>query len=430
MTQDWTTRPVDETSAARLRDGGLDMRLVTGDAVRPWLQAVARGFQGPESSEEQLDASVVRNADKRITGIYDASAPHPDVPVGTVDSWIGELTLPGRTTLPAAAISAVTVAQTHRRRGIARAMLEGELRAAVSAGVPIAMLTVSESTLYGRYGFGVATTACTIEIDVKRADWVGPRPGGRVDLISRESARDLVAELHDRVRLSRPGDISLPPGHEDRFTGTAPDAKEGGKVRCVRYADADGAARGILTYTVSENHDDFTKAKIDVVTLITETDDAAAALWRYLVDHDLVGTVSASLRSPDDPVVWMIDDVRAATRTLEDHQYLRVLDVPAVLQARRYDRVGRVVLEVTDPLGIAEGRYLLQTNESGAGSVSAAPDDAATDVRLGVSELSSAVLGSVDLRTLARAGRVTGSGVSAAAALLSWPEAAVLGIWY
>ena len=54
------------------------------------------------------------------------------------------------------AISMVTVAATHRRRGIARGLLEGELRAAASAGVPMAGLTVTEATIYGRYGFGPA----------------------------------------------------------------------------------------------------------------------------------------------------------------------------------------------------------------------------------------------------------------------------------
>ena len=77
----------------------------------------------------------------------------PDAPVATIASWIGELTVPGGRGIPSCAISAVTVAPTHRRRGIARAMLEGELGAALDAGAPIAMLTVSESTLYGRYGF-------------------------------------------------------------------------------------------------------------------------------------------------------------------------------------------------------------------------------------------------------------------------------------
>ena len=71
-----------------------------------------------------------------MTGIFDPAAPMPDAPVATIASWIGELTVPGGRGIPSCAISAVTVAPTHRRRGIARAMLEGELRTAAAAGVP------------------------------------------------------------------------------------------------------------------------------------------------------------------------------------------------------------------------------------------------------------------------------------------------------
>ena len=118
-----------------------------------------------------------------MTGIFDPAAPMPAAPVATIASWIGELTVPGGRGIPSCAISAVTVAPTHRRRGIARAMLEGELRTAAAAGIPLAMLTVSESQLYGRYGFAPAAASASWHIDVKRAVWIGPRPGGRVDFV-------------------------------------------------------------------------------------------------------------------------------------------------------------------------------------------------------------------------------------------------------
>ncbi|MFP3813618.1 GNAT family N-acetyltransferase, partial [Bacillus sp. SIMBA_005] len=83
-------------------------------------------------------------------------APASAFPVATTNAWVTPLTIPGGGELDMWAISMVTVAATHRRRGIARSLLEGELRAAVSAGVPMAGLTVSEATIYGRYGFGSA----------------------------------------------------------------------------------------------------------------------------------------------------------------------------------------------------------------------------------------------------------------------------------
>ena len=153
---------LDDALRERLAASGLEPRLVAvddSDAFAHWFQVVARGFLDGERSDEEVAASRERGGHRRRTGIFDPSAPMPDAPVATIASWIGELTVPGGRGIRSCAISAVTVAPTHRRRGIARAMLEGELRTAVAAGIPIAMLTVSESQLYGRYGFAPAAAS-------------------------------------------------------------------------------------------------------------------------------------------------------------------------------------------------------------------------------------------------------------------------------
>src|SRR6478609_10055879 len=180
--------PVDEGSRTRLAATGLEPRLVSFEdenAYANWYQVVARGFLDGERSDAEVAASRERSGHRRMTGIFDPAAPMPAAPVASIASWIGELTVPGGRGIPSCAISAVTVAPTHRRRGIARAMLEGELGAAADAGAPIAMLTVSESPLYGRYGLAPAAAGASWHIDIKRATWTGPRPGGRVDFIPR-----------------------------------------------------------------------------------------------------------------------------------------------------------------------------------------------------------------------------------------------------
>lgn len=431
---DWRDAPVDEASRDALRGRGLHYRTLAGDDVEGWLHSVARGFQDGEPSEAQISAGRARNSGKRVTGVYDDGAPAAAVtgPVATIASWIGDLTLPGETAVPACAISAVTVAPTHRRRGVARALLEGELRTAAAHGLPAAMLTVSESTLYGRYGFGVAAESASLAVDTKRAHWTGPRPLGRVDFITREHAKDLFARLHERTRLATPGEISLPPGHEDRFTGTAPDASHGGEMRCVQYTDPQGEPRGVVSYRIRPNDDDFTKGTAEVSYLVADGDDAYAALWRFLLELDLVGTVRVDLAAADEPILWMIDDRRAAEVRLRDHQYVRILDVPAVLSARRYAGAGAAVLDVEDPLELAGGRFRLEVDIAGVGTVTRLDEDAAAgtpSVRLGIAELSAACLGGVSLMTLARAGRVRGAD-AAAARLLSGQVTPRLGLWY
>ncbi|GAA1993514.1 GNAT family N-acetyltransferase [Microbacterium pumilum] len=428
---------IDPSTVVRLAGVGLEPRLVSiedPDAFGNWLQVVARGFLDSERSDEQRTAVRERSAYRRATGIYDDSAPMPEAPVATIASWIGELALPGGAGIPSCAISAVTVAPTHRRRGIARAMLEGELKVADRAGVPIAMLTVSESQLYGRYGFAPAAASASWHIDVKRAHWIGPRPGGRVDFIPRERLRELIAPLHDRVRLSVAGEIDVPGGHWDSYAGTRPDAKDAGSTRAVQYADEAGEVRGVAVYSVRENEKDWTKSTVSVSYLLAETDDAYAALWRFFLELDLIGEVRAHELSVDEPLRWMISDQRAATVMVSDHQYVRILDIVVALEAREYAASGTLVLDVEDALGYAAGSWVLTVDAGGHGHVTAAEPgnapDGAVGVQLGVEELSAAYLGGVSLATLAAAGRVRSTDAAAAARVFGWHAVPRLSVWY
>jgi len=432
----WRDAPVDQRSRAALAVRDLEYRTVAHGADADhaaWLQAASRGFQDDERTEEQIAAHREASGYRRLTGVYDGAAPVPEMPVATLSSWIGELSVPGGRGIPSCAISSVTVAPTHRRRGIARAMLEGELRAAAAAGAPMAMLTVSESTLYGRYGFAPAAGSASWTIETKRAGWRGPQPAGRVDFIPRQRARELLPLVHERMRTAAPGEIDVPGDFWDRFTATRPDIKDGGKLRAVQFADAAGEVRGLALYTVTGNDEDFTKARVHVSYLLAETDDAYAALWRFLLDLDLVGTVTAHELSVDEPLMWMIDDQRAATVTVRDHQYVRILDVAAALQARTYAAPGRFLLAVADALDITAGHYLLDIAPHGTATVTpagTAPLPGTVPVEMDIRELSAVYLGGVSPVTLARAGLVRTTDAAAFARAFSWHVAPRLSLWY
>ena len=435
MTSHSTAAP-DAAMRDALAELGLEPRLVStndAEAFEAWLQVAARGFLDQELNAEQVGSARGRFGYRRLVGVHDSFAPVPNSPVATIASWIAELTVPGGRGIPSSAISAVTVAPTHTRRGIGRAMVEEELRLAASEGVPVAVLTVSESTLYGRYGFGPAALAGSLKVDTKRARWVGPVAQGRVDYISRERARELLPDLHERVRLSSPGELEMPGGHWDSIAGTRPDAKDSGKHRAVQYTDPAGEVRGVALYSVAANHDDFTKATATVTYLVAETPDAYAAVWRFLLQLPLVGELRAYLQSVDEPVRWMIDDQRAATVTVVDHQYVRIIDVPVALQARTFGAPGALALDVSDPQGLATGRWILRVDDQGAGTVTPWEDEAPADavaVRLGITELSAAYLGGVSLATLAAAGRVQTTDASTATRIFSWHVTPRLSFWY
>jgi predicted N-acetyltransferase YhbS len=331
MTVDFRTAPIEEQSAANLAAKGYELRLVDTadrDAVERYVRAEMRGFLGTANNREMLDAHVAELvANRRLSAVYDPDGVDPLTPIATSNSWIGPLTMPGDRDIPAWAISGVTTAQTHRRRGIQRQIIEAELRTARSLGLSVAMLTVSESSIYGRYGFGVAAMAATYTISTRGLTWTGPEPDGRLDFITVRQWRDAAPDLFETVRLRHPGEVRPFALRWDQMAGfTTWDGDKSGERQAVQYRDAEGVVRGLAIYKVNDQPG-FERMKVDLINLIASTDDAYAALWRFFVEMDLVGTVSYDLGSVDEPMRWMVSDARAVEVRTFDMQYLRVLNV-------------------------------------------------------------------------------------------------------
>ncbi|MEO8261010.1 MAG: GNAT family N-acetyltransferase [Pseudolysinimonas sp.] len=434
-TRNALTEPIDPAVAARLAATGLRMDLADPDdaaVAEPWSEAANRGFHGGKVTPERHAEWREANSARRNTGVWDESSSSLE-PVGTSNSWISRLAVPGNRTIDGWAISTVTVASTHHKRGIARALLEAEL-ATAAKHVPMAMLTVSESSLYQRYGFAPAAFAADYEFDIRRTTWTGPTPDGRVEYITLDQFAEALAEMHPRLLPTSPGQIDIWPLRVAQIAGTAASEEDRAKkLRAIRYLDAGGTSRGIALYKISGGDDDFVAHELTVEHLVTETADADAALWRYLLEVPLVAKVKAGHRHLEEPVHWMITDWRAATVTVWEHQYLRILDVPAVFEARGYLTDGRIEFEVDDPYGYASGRFEL-TIQDGVGSIAAiAGLSGAPALTLGVPELSAIYLGGVKAATLVAAGRIRESEAGAAAladGLLRSEATPFLSIWY
>ncbi len=406
MSETFLTAPADDRSAAALAASGLRYALVDPAdeaAFTEWIRADARGFHGRWPGEEALAETRDYLADRRTTAVYDdALTPSP---VGTVNSWIAPLTVPGGARVDSWAISSVTVAPTHRRRGIATALLGGELRTAHRLGVPLAILTVSESVIYGRWGFGPATFASDWRIDTKRARWAGGDTPGRLSFAEPEQYRETGRRVLDAAFAARAGEIATTPYLADRLVGPLKDDTDADRARLVRYDSPSGTPEGFVSYAVKETHD-FARQTAEVNYLAAATDRALTALWRYLLDLDLVAEVRIHTRGVDEPLPALVSDIRGARVTnVQDHLWARLLDIPATLSARSYERDGTLVLEVTDDLALADGRYRL-TVDGGRGRVERTTEEA--DVTLPVAALSSAYLGHDVTRGLALAGRIAG----------------------
>jgi predicted acetyltransferase len=416
----------DQLAADGLRLGRADVH--DRDAFAAWFRAESRGFMSPALSDERIgQRHGYLNPTDLLSGVWDSTAADPASPVATIESWVADLTIPGGTSVPAWAISGVTVAPTHRRRGIARALLEMELRDAARAGVPLAMLTVSESTIYGRFGFAPAALARDLVIDTRRASWTGPDAPGRVHFVTADQIQVVGYEIVERVRLATPGQMHYSGVLWDRQLGLMVGDDNAKNLRFVRYDDIDGDSQGFAVYSVREDEADFSQHTLALHALVTASAGAYAGLWRFLLEMDLVSTVKAHLRPVDEPLRWMISDFRAVQVTEIDHLWTRVLDAPAALRARTYASPGRLVIGVDDGLGFAAGTWTLDVDETGRATVT--PTDRAPDVVVSVAALSALHLGGASAHALAAAGMVHGDFGRLDATFHS-PIAPYLSIWF
>ncbi|MDQ2679180.1 MAG: sterol carrier protein domain-containing protein, partial [Actinomycetota bacterium] len=222
--------------------------------------------------------------------------------------------------------------------------------------------------------------------------------------------------VHDSVRSARPGGLSRSAPWWDALFGEVEMYLGGGRRQlALVHRDDRGRPDGYAIYVVDE---DWSRGQanhtLDVWELIGEDVGVEVALWRALVQHDLVATVTGAIAV--DHALWdvVVDARQVASRWEQDLLWVRVLDVPAALAARRYGAADALVLSIRDPfLGRAEGTFRLETDAQGVAHCS--PHDGPADLELDVADLGSTLLGGTSLRRLQRAGRIGVATADAAA---------------
>ncbi|MFD8722745.1 GNAT family N-acetyltransferase [Streptomyces sp. NPDC059629] len=383
----------------------VEVRPISEPEFADWQRALKTGFlQHPTLTADQLDARRRQFVPGRLLGAFDGPRC-----VATFRSFTQELTAVGGATLPADAISNVTVTPTRRRRGLLTRMMSQDLAAAKERGDVVATLIAAEYRIYGRYGFGPATTLTEWTIDVSRTGldprWSRPEGGGRIDLVDGEDIRKLGPELHERVRRGTPGAVSLTELSWQLRTGAVRFDSEWTEPYFAVYRSATGEVEGIASYD-SDDHwrDKQPHNTADVRWLLAATPAAERALWHYLCSIDWITKVKSGWRSPDDLLPHHLPDPRAARITTQaDWLWVRILDVVRALEARTYDRSGSLVLDVVDRQGLAGGRFRLDASPEGA---SCTPTTGTPELTLDIAELASVWLGDQSVARLHALGRV------------------------
>jgi predicted acetyltransferase len=322
--------------------------------------------------------------------------------VGGAGAFPLELTVPGGR-VRAAGVTVVGVLPTHRRRGVLRAMMRAQLDACRERGEPVAYLWATEDTIYGRFGYGIASFTGEIELPRERSAYYAPfEPSGDTRIVPLKEAEDLVAPVYDRVAAETPGMFARTSAWWQARALADPEWRRrgGGELQCAVLELKDGP----VAYTLYRLNLAFERGlqtgAVDVVEAMGDSPATMCAIWRYLLDVDWMARVKGWLLPLDHPLLLLLAEPRRLRFNIRDGVWVRLVDVGAALSARAYMAPGSVIVEVVDTFcPWNEGRW--RVSDSGVERTETEPE-----LRCDVTALGSVYLGGFTWAQLARALRV------------------------
>lgn len=316
-----------------------------------------------------------------------------------------DLTVPGPAAVPCAGVTVVGTLPTHRRRGLLTRLMRAQLDDIHRRGEPIAALYASEETIYGRYGYGLASLRQEFRLPrtwaALRAD--APPRSGAVRLVALEEAGRVFPRIYERVRRTTPGFLSRSPDWwELRRLWDDPERRPsgGGPYNYALY-ELDGRASAYAIYRLVQREEDgrWTR-RLNVIEALGAEVAGTREIWRFLFGIDWVDEILAWHLPLDHPLLLMVARLDRLDLGVETGLWIRLVDVGAALSARGYAADGRVTFEVADAFGSwNEGVWTLE------GGV-ARRSRRAVDLRLDVTALGATYLGGFSFAQLARAGLV------------------------
>jgi predicted acetyltransferase len=386
----------------------LTMRPLTGDDTPGFSFLVSRAFLHDPSNEAHQRLFRKGMERDRCVGVFDG-----DRLVGGGAIIGRSVTLPGGAVVPFAGVSAIAVASDHRRRGVLTRIMREQLHGLhEQRAEPFAVLWASESRIYRRFGYAEASQVTAFAL-AKGDEF---RPGIELSAdpireMSAAQARPLLEEIYAKALPNRTGRLSRAELEWDERLLDEPEDREG--MSALRFAVH---PEGYAIYQVRGGRDDRGPAgELAVREVVSTTPQAHGALWRYLLDMDLVRDITGLLGT-DDPLRQMLAEPMAGQWKQKPGYWVRLVDIDRALPTRRYSTPLDLVFEVTDEFcPWNAGRWRLHVDGTGAAGVTRTEDPA--DIALDILDLGAAFLGGVRLSTLALTGRVrelTGGAVARA----------------
>jgi len=377
----------------------VEIRPVPETDLRRWLESVIVAF-GEDVNEEQWKLDQKTLEPNRILGGYEG-----DKIVGGGAAFSFQMTVPGGAQVPTAGVTMVGVMPTHRRQGVLRALMARQLADVRANGEALAALWASEGSIYQRFGYGLGTLNGAIDLARERSAFRRPpNPSVTFEFRDVDAARPALERIYDQVRSRTPGFYKRSSAWWDVVLAD-PEFRRGGAGR--RYnavVSRNGEEVGYVLYRIKNDWvETGPNSTLIVVELMGIDADAVEGAWRYAFGVDLVMSIRARRGPADHPLLLQMAEPRRLQLRVTDGMWIRIVDVPAALEARGYAADGSIVLEVSDEFMPECGGCWRLTVTDGRGHVEATSD--AADLRMDVQDLGAVYMGGFSFASLGRAGR-------------------------
>jgi len=309
---------------------------------------------------------------------------------------------------PCAGLTWVGVHPDHRRQGVLTAMMRHHFEQVHDAGVALGALHASEPAIYGRYGYGLASFE--LELSLGRGTTLtAPLLEGAAALLTTQMVTVSDEDVPKRMRECHLGHADLgsvvgDEGYYERICHQLPEHLRDKEPWRVLFARRDGHDVGFAMFRRTHKWENARPSGELTVWTLQGEPAAKLALLRRLVDFDLMGIVKVEA-GVDDPLMYWAGGPRATSDVATyDSLWVRLIDVPAALQARAWSASCDAVVRVTDTTAPwNDGAWTIRAAD---GAATVERTDAEPDVSLSVEALGAAYLGAGNLVAQQRAGLV------------------------
>jgi predicted acetyltransferase len=384
----------------------IELRSVTDENFVEWRKAVRQGF-GIHVHPD--DIARLRNDRAELDRLIAAVDTGSERIVGTGGADSYSLTVPGGAVVPMAGVAYMTTSVTHRRQGGFSGMMNHIHDEARERGDIVSGLWASQAHLYGRFDYGLGVNSYDWEIDPSFGSLShspisdGDKSDAHVYFVDADEAAAMQPGIYERMRLQTAGSVDRNSGRWRYQLFDEERVRDGASALFFAICEEDGEQTAYVAYRMRRKGD-TDMGVMEILEQVSVTDTAHATMWRFLLNFDLVGKITATNRPADDPLWWMLADPRRLNRTSHDALWVRLLDIPKALEARTYNADGQLKMGlISESQPALAGTYVLDIDDSQA-SVKKTNDK--PDVIMTPADLSAIYMGGATPGALVEAGRI------------------------